>query len=67
MLEVDRYCHWNRRRQETADLLGENESAKKKKEKKTDMSVSKLKQQVARSENDARFAAADTNYVASIE
>ena len=37
-----------------------------KKMKKTDMSVSKLKQQVARSENDARFPAADKNCVASI-
>ena len=31
------------------------------------MSVSKLKQQVARSENDARFAAADRDRVALIE
>ena len=37
----------------------------KKKMKKTNMSVSTLKQQVARSENDARFAAADRNRVAS--
>ena len=32
-----------------------------KKKKKTDMSVLKLKQQVARNENDAQFAAADRN------
>ena len=38
-----------------------------KKIKKTGMSVSKLKQEVARSEYDARFAAADRNHVASIE
>ena len=63
--EVDKYCHWHRRRRETADQLGENESTKKM--KKTYMSVSKLKQQVTRSENDARFAAADRNRVASIE
>ena len=31
------------------------------------MSVSKLKQEVARSENDAQIAAADRNRVASIE
>ena len=35
--------------------------------KKTDMSVSKLKQEVARSDYDARFPAADRNRVASIE
>ena len=49
--ELDRYCHWPRHRRETADSLGENEPAKK--IKKTDMSVSKLKQEVARSEYDA--------------
>ena len=38
-----------------------------KKMKNIDMSVSKLKQQVARSENDARCAAADRNHVPSIE
>ena len=27
--ELDRYCHWPRHRRETADKLGENESAKK--------------------------------------
>ena len=63
--EVDSYCHWQRRRRETADVLGENESARKM--KKSDRSVSKLKQQVARSEKDPRFAAADRNFVASIE
>ena len=68
-LELDRYCHWPRRRGETADKLGENESAKKNKKNygPIDMSVSKLKLEVARSEYDARFAAADRNRVASIE
>ena len=63
--EVDRYCHCHRRRRETAGSLGENESAKKM--RKTDKSVSKLKQQVSKKRNLARFAAADKNRVASIE
>ena len=41
--------------------------ANRPKKMKADMSVSNLKRQVTRSKNDARFAEADRNRVASIE
>ena len=60
--EVDRFCHWHRRRGETAISAGQDRIGQKM--KKTDMSVSKLKQQVARIENDARYVAADSLWIA---
>ena len=45
--EVDRFCHWHRRRRETADYRLARTN-RPKKMKKTDMSVSKLKQQASR-------------------
>ena len=65
--EVDRYCHWHRHRRETADYLGENESAKKMKKTVHVSFEVEAASRTTRSENDARFAAADRNRVASIE
>ena len=57
---------WHSHRREIADSWARTNRPKKM--KKTDMSVSKLKlKQVARSENEAQFAAADRNRVESIE